>query len=175
MNFKTFYKKMTLREKLLLTSFVWVILAVSFFYLIDWSKNNKHEWRKTASLLEAQEALFEQKPEIDSAIEDILKRFNPSKTFGSRKLVGHVDQLARNLGLIFDISGSPKRRSNDTLELHSLRGTIKRKEIEKLLEFEALLRAEFPYIIVESMRITANTSDPKQLDATFVINSFELK
>ena len=175
MKFKQIYRRMTLREKLLTAAFMWVLIIIAFSNLLEWTKNNRYEWSKSGILLAEQENLFNEKPEIDRNLEEILKRFNPQKTFGSAKLVEHVDDLARNLGLIFDFAGSPKTRPGETVELHSLRGQIKRKEIGQILKFEELVRNEFPYISIESLRINADRSDPKNLNATFVINSFELK
>ena len=126
-------------------------------------------------LLEAQEELFEQKPVVEAQLEEMLLRFNREKTFSASKLNERVDELARNVELVFVNSGFIKTEHGVTVNLHTLTGSVKRKKIGQILQLEELLRNEYPYITVDNLKLTAETGNPEFLTARFVIKSFELK
>ena len=175
MNVKPIYQKISMRERVLLIGFVWVILSISLSHLLKWSKQNRTEWNNASSILQDQARLFSLQPNIESELSTLQQRFNQENTYNANKLRERVDKLARNLELVFINAGSVKTESSTTGRLHTLIGSIKRVEIVDILEFEASLREEYPYIRVESMKLTAEASNPEFLTARFVVQSFELQ
>jgi len=166
---------MSLRERILLIAFIWVVLFIAFGYCMRWTSHNRSEWSQLTLLLNAQQELFAQRPTVEAQLDEMLLRFNREKTFSASKLNERVDELARSIELVFVNSGFIKTEHGVTVSLHTLTGFIKRKKIGQILEFEELLRAEYPYITLDNLKLTAETGNPEFLTARFVIKSFELK
>lgn len=175
MTFKTIYQRMSLRERLLLIAFLWVVLIAALTSLFDWTSRNRVEWSDLSLLLKTQNELFEQRPVVEAELEEMRRRFNRDNTFSDSKLNEKVDELARSVDLVFINSGIVKPERGPTVNLYTLTGSVKRKEIGQILELEALLRKEYPYITVDSLKLTADPGNPQFLTARFVIKSFELK
>ncbi|WOO40034.1 hypothetical protein [Rubellicoccus peritrichatus] len=171
---KYYYRRISLREKILLSGFLWVIVFIWFVFSIDGIKEVKNEWAKWSGLLRGQEALLKTGPLVDAQLQESLQRFNPERTFDSESLVGRIDGLARQTGVNHDIS-TPRTQQGDKFEFHTMRVTIRKTPIDKWLAFADKLREESPYINLESVRISADKRNPELLDGQFVLKSFELK
>lgn len=171
---KYYYRRISLREKMLLAAFLWVVVFIWFVFSIDGIKEVKNEWRKWSGLLNSQEALLSNGPLVESQLQESLRRFNPEDTFDSEKLVGRIDGLARQTGVNHDIS-TPRTQQGDKFEFHTMRVTIRKTPIEKWLAFADKIREESPYINLESVRVSADQRNPELLDGQFIIKSFELK
>ncbi len=170
---KTLFLRLTLREKLLTVLFLWVCIFIWAVILLDEFGNRSLEWRAATETVSSQRQWLALKELVDSELQDNLRRFNPEHTFNSSALVGRVDRIARNSGGVHDIA-TPRTQSGDIFELHSMRVNLRNASMDTLLKFEDVLRGEFPYINVENVRINADTRNPEQLNAQFIINSFEL-
>lgn len=168
------YRSISLREKMLLAAFLWVLVFIWFVFSIDGIKTELSQWRMVTKVLTAQEQTLAMKDTVDAQLAESLQRFNPERTFDSASLVGRVDALARQNGVSHDIS-TPNTREGDQFEFHTMRVTLRNTPIEKWLAFESALRSESPYINVESVRMSADQRNPDLLDGQFIIKSFELK
>ena len=174
MNFKAIYQRLSLRERILLIAFIWVVLVIVLGYGMKWTSYNRSEWSRVNMLLDAQQELFEQRPVVEAQLDEVLLRFNREKTFSAAKLTERVDELARSIGLVF-ITGDADPEHGLTVSLHTLPGSITRKKISDILQFVELLDKEYPYITLDNLRLTAESGNPEFLTARFVIKSFELK
>lgn len=173
--YKRYFKQMTLREQILLTAFVWVMLIILLNFSLNWSRSSISELKRNVVEMEAHEEVFAKKPRIDAELEETLKLFDPTKTFNGDRLLQEVDVFATNLKIVNRDFRTPKKKVGELLTLYSMPYTIKQASIDKLVQFEKSIRQEFPYIGISQLVITAKKSDPKYLNANFVINSFELK
>lgn len=173
---KAFYKRMSLREKLLTLVFMIVIhflwIGSWLDRLSDWNDQRKF----AASELEFQKMTLERGPEFSKGLKRALERVDPSKTFAAAKLSEQIDSLVRTAGLSgqADIN-SVRTREGEIFNDHNLRVSFKRITIEQLIKFNGLLKQDSPYINIQNVRIAANRRNPEQLDARFEINSFDLK
>jgi hypothetical protein len=170
------YKRTSLREKLLTLIF---ILVVIILWAVDWA-GRLSQWndlrRATAVDLELQEQTLARADEFGRGLQRALERVDPSKTFAAAQLSGRVDALVRNAGLSGQADIDPVRtREGEIFNNHNLRVRLSRISIEELIDFNALLKKDTPYINIQSVRIAANRRNPEQLDVRFEINSFDLK
>jgi len=172
--FKKFYNILSLRERALLTVFIWIILFVWAGSLIKESKSVFTNLRNTGYQLKYQDQVISEKDDIKMRLNHALERLEPEKTYSSSKLVEKLDNLARKAGLNFDIN-SPGTQEGDIFNAHTVRIQFKKSGIADLIAFDQKIKEESPYLGLERMRIVANKADPRQLDAQFLVSSFELK
>jgi hypothetical protein len=173
---QAFYKRTSLREKLLTLVF---ILVVIFLWAANWMSrlSDWNDLRKSTAIdLEFQEQTLARADEFDRGLQRALERVDPSKTFAAAQLSGRVDSLLRNAGLSGQADIDPVRtREGEIFNDHNLRVRLSRISINQLVDFNALLKKDTPYINIQSVRIAANRRNPEQLDVRFEINSFDLK
>jgi hypothetical protein len=172
--FKKFYNILSLRERALLTVFIWIILFVWTGGLFKDSKSVYTNLRSTAYQLKYQAQVISEKEDIKIRLNHALERLEPEKTYSSSQLVEKLDNIARKAGLNFDIN-SPSTQEGDIFNAHTVRIQFKKGGIADLIEFDQKIKEESPYLGLERMRIVANKADPRQLDAQFLVSSFELK
>lgn len=173
---KSFYKRTTLREKLLTLAFFLVVL---FLWANHWA-NRLSEWNDErqflANELEFQKQTLERGPEFTEGLERALERVDPSKTYAARQLSGRVESLLANAGLSGKADfGSVRTREGEIFNDHNLLVRLDRISIDQLINFSALLKQDTPYINIQNARISANRRNPEELDVRFEINSFDLK
>ncbi len=173
---KAFYKRATVREKLLTLVFVLVLLAL---WLNGWL-GRLGEWndqrRLTGVELQTQGQWLARSDEYAQGLARALERVDPSRTFAAAQLSGKVDSLLRESRLSGQADIDPVRtREGEIFNDHNLRVRLNRISIAQLIQFNEALRANSPYINIESVRIAADRRNPEQLDVRFEINSFDLK
>ena len=171
---KQLYQRISLREKLLLTAFIWVVVIISFLFALDATSKTWKNWKLWSNNLNEQKAWLSLAPTIEANLRESLTAFNPDRTFDSASLVGRIDALARQTGVNHDIA-NPRSQQGERFEFHTMRVTIRRTPMEKWIAFTNQLRAESPYINIESIRLNADSRSPDLLDGQFIIQSFELK
>lgn len=165
---------MSLRERTLLTLFIWIIIFVWAGSLINDFKAVYSKVQNTGYQLEYQNQIISEKEDIKVRLNQALERLEPEKTYSSSQLVEKLDNLARKAGLNFDIN-SPSTQEGDIFNAHTVRIQFKKSGIGDLIEFDHKLKEESPYLGLERMRIVANKAEPRLLDAQFLVSSFELK
>lgn len=173
---RALYKRMSLREKLLSLLFFVVILLLWTNHwvsrLSDWNAA-----RQLASVeLQTQQQWLDRSDFYTKALNTALERVDPSKTYAASQLSGRVDGLIRQSGLSTQADIDPVRtREGEIFNDHNLRVRLSRISIAQLIQLSNLLRAETPYINLQSVRIQKNRRNPEQLDVRYEINSFDLK
>lgn len=173
---KFFYKRTTLREKLLTLAFILVVL---FLWANNWVARLS-EWNGDRKFikneLEFQRQTLERGPEFAKGLERALERVDPSKTFAAAQLSGRVESLLAEARLSGQADfASVRTREGEIFNDHNLLLRLDRISIEQLINFNALLKQDTSYINVQNARISANRRNPEELDIRFEINSFELK
>lgn len=172
--FKKFYNSLSLRECTLLTVFIWIILILWASSLLKDSKTIFANLRNTNYQLKYQTQIISEKDDIKLRLTQALERVEPEKTYSSSQLVEKLDNIARKAGLNFDIN-SLSTQEGDIFNAHTVRIQFKKSGIVDLIEFDQKIKEESPYLGLERMRIVANKATPRQLDAQFLVSSFELK
>ncbi len=171
---KPVFSQLSLREKVLVTLFLWSGILVWLTFSIDRVKDFLGGYTSVNQTLEKHQFLFDKQPEIESRLKGARDRFDPVRTVSSNELIGKIDAIARQSHLSPDIT-APRTQDSDIFDIHTLRVRFKDASISDLIQFSQELKKEFPYIALESLQIKANKKDPARLNALFVITSFESK
>ncbi len=171
---KNLFQAMSLRERFLLTVFIWVCLLVWGGSVMGSMKTFRSEFSRTKSELKTQKNLIGERETIEVRLQDQLQRLDPQKTYTSSQLVGKLDSFARNANLRFD-TNSPNTKPGDIFNIHTVRIQVRQAGIGDLIEFDNQIKKESPYLGLERVKLTSNKSDPRLLNGQYVISSFELK
>ena len=173
---KRLYKRMSVREKLFCLLFCLVLI---FIWADSWFDRLSvwNDQRTTATnSLKLQAAVLERSDFFAEGLARALERVDPAKTYSAAQLSGRIDSLVRKAGLSTQADQDPVRtREGEIFNDHNLRVRLSRISISQLININALLKQETPYINIQSVRINASRQNPEELDARLEINSFDLK
>ena len=89
-------------------------------------------------------------------------------------LTGRVDQLAKQAG-ISNFTFNTNSEEQDIHVEHTIRLNVRDTPIDKLMALDAALNLESPYINKAGVSLKSDTRNTELLDATIILNSFELK
>ncbi|MEO0795336.1 MAG: hypothetical protein AAFX93_09250 [Verrucomicrobiota bacterium] len=173
MNLRRLFNRLTVREKLLMCGFVWVILLICFGFGLKNFRGMASRWSTSGNLLSEQQGFLNLAPEIEVQLQEELEFFNSDRTLDRSALAGRVDSLARQTGVNL-VNFKTRSQERDIYDLHIMRLSIRDTSLEKLMAFDAALEKESPYINQVSVSLDANRRNPDLLDATIILNSFEL-
>jgi len=174
-NARAFYKKrLTVREQALLFLFVAVVVFIWAGNLARRAGDWNLERRETRASLQEQNVWLNDAEAIAKRLSEAMKRVDPSKTYSATQLSGRVDRISREVGLRPDID-PVRTREGEIFNDHHLRVRMNRVALPKIVEFNERVRQEAPYISLERVALKADRRNRRQLDATFVISSFDLK
>ena len=168
------FNLMSIRERLLLATIVWVAIFVWATSIAKDSKISVNRFKTTGFQMEEQDVWFSSKAGIDARLTAALRRLDTTKTYSGSELVGKIDTIARGPGINFDI-GSPRTEDLETVKIHTIRINFRKVEIGDLISFDQKIRDESPYMGLTGVKVDANKADPRLLNARFTISSFELK
>jgi hypothetical protein len=166
---------LSLRERYLLALFAWVLLLIWLLALLDGVQRSWTAFAGNGQLVEHFRTVLAQSAEAEVMLSSARQGLDGSKTFSAAQLGGRLDSLAReNQVASFDIS-TPSTIDSQLFSFHNVRLSIKRARIGELIRFDQAVKAYSPYIALGDFQITSNKRDPRFLDATFELVSFELK
>lgn len=169
------FNTLSLRERYLLAAFIWALLLMWAIFLLQSAKLTWNSYRGSQATLKQYEETLELADAAEQLLRNARQGLDSSKTFSAAQLVGRLDSLAReNEVSSFDIS-TPSTIESQLFTFNNVRLSIKRARIAELIRFEQAVKAYSPYIALGNFQITANKRDPRFLDATLELVSFELK
>lgn len=168
------FLSLSLRERLLIVTFILVMLGIWGLYLNRALRTDFATHRSASVELETQALLFGSEDAIKQRLEEALANLDSARTYSANQLEGRIDDLARGLGLKFDLS-SAVTQDSDIFATHVLRLRIDNGNLSDLVRFNAEIQKESPYIVLNQCQISANQRDQRLLDASFEISSIELK
>ncbi|KAF0094435.1 MAG: hypothetical protein E1N59_1966 [Puniceicoccaceae bacterium 5H] len=168
------FQRMSLRERLLLVASVWVLLLVWLWLLLGKLSPEFHDFQRYGKVLDGQERKLTQAEDARQSYEQAIMNIDPQRTYNASQLFGRVDELVRDDIPDFDINRA-QTESSELFNFYRVRLSIDRASLEDLIAFDEKLKAESPYLTLTSFTLRSMPRDPRQLDATFEIASFELK
>ncbi len=177
---KKLFLGITLRERLLLTGFIWVGVVL-------WLLANLASWRETyanlkgtSSSLASNQGIIDQEPVIDQKLSVEKSSVDPSKTYTASRLVEELE-LIKNLVATtselkrFDLkSGRIKTEAKSIFNVNSIRVTINDARLSDLIYFDRLLQERSPYVTLSKVSLSNNRTDYRLCSADYEISSFEL-
>ncbi len=171
---RSLFSAISLRERVLLAAFIWTLLIFWFFFLWSNFRSERVVYRIQKTRVEEFERTLSQADAAENELQQARAGLDPRRTLTASQLSERLDNLARETGVSFTIS-SPDTQETDIFSYHSVRLAIRQANIERLIELDSKLKEESPYITLTTFQITAQQRDPRLLDATFELSSFELK
>lgn len=174
MNARVLFQRLTSREKTLLCAFVWVILILCFAFALRDFRVFLAGWSDTGQKIEDQEETLALKPDLDAALKDELEFFQSEDILDSAALTGRVEQLATQNG-VTNFEYDTRSVEKDIHVEHTIRLKISDTPLDKLMAFDQAINGESPYINKVAVRLEADRRNSELLDATILLNSFELK
>ncbi len=173
--FHQVFNFLSLRERYLLAAFLWALLFMWGVFLLQSAKSTWTTFTRSKATLEQYEDTLALADAAEQLLRSAREGLDSSKTFSAAQLVGRLDSIAReNEVSSFDIS-TPSTIESQLFTFNNVRFSIKRSRIEELIRFEQAIKAYSPYIALSNFQIDANNRDPRFLDATLELVSFELK
>lgn len=171
---KAIYDRITIREKILLVLFLWVVVFIWLgFY---WSRISQllEDLNKANATLAYQKIWLNNEESIATRLADSREILNPQKTYARSRFIGRVDSLARKAGAPYDVT-NPTTQSGDIFNEHSLVVQFKDASLKNLINFAQAIHNENPYLGIKQVKITPNRRDPNLLNAQFDIIALDLK
>ena len=165
---------MSLRERVLLTVFLWFGVLAWLGSAANSLGTARQNWSQAGAQLDLQEEWFDNREEIETRLKSAQQRLDPQKTYSGARLVGLLDTFARETGANFDIN-APVTKSGDIFNIHTVRVRFNKAGIATLIEFDIKIKGQSPYLGLERVQVDAQKSDPRLLNAQFIISSFELE
>ncbi|MCD8481937.1 MAG: hypothetical protein LR015_04215 [Verrucomicrobia bacterium] len=174
MMLRALFNSLTPRERLLITLFVWALALLWFGSVMERLRSGSADLRTTKVSLQSQAETLALADRAEMLLQQARSGLDSARTYSAAQLVGQLDSLAREAGLTFDLS-SPQTQETDIFSFHNVRMGIRRAQLKDLVAFDEKIRSHAPYIALSRFQFIANTRDPRFLDATLEISSFELK
>lgn len=172
---KSFFFRISTREKVLLVLFVWVLVLLGLMSVLSGVRARASAVSAAGNQLDTQEMYLGMRDELAEQIARSSERFDTSRTLDASALQGRVDRLARDAGITLQGFDYRKGQQNEIYDLHELRVNIRGITYQQLYRFDQRLQAEAPYLKLESIRVSADRRARDQLDCTLVLSSFEIK
>ncbi|GHB97779.1 hypothetical protein [Cerasicoccus arenae] len=174
MKARLLFQRLTSREKTLLCAFIWVILVICIAFAFRNFRVFLGAWSDTGGQLKVQQGSLDLAPLITAQLDQELEFFSSDRILDSAKLTGRVDELARQTG-ISNYTYTTRSEMKDIHVEHTIRLNIRDTTMEDLMALDAVLDEESPYINKVAVSIDAKNNNSTLLDATVLLNSFELK
>lgn len=175
MMIRKIFNALSLRERYLLATIIWVLLLVWILEILDDFQSTWAIHQLNSTALRNFEQTLEQADEAEALLRSARQGLDGAKTFSASQLVGQLDSIARENEISsFDIS-TPSTQETQLFSFHNVRLTIKRGRISELIRFDQAVKEHSPYIALSDFQLSANKRDPRYLDAVFELVSFELK
>ncbi|MFP4281355.1 MAG: hypothetical protein ACLFR7_00155 [Opitutales bacterium] len=162
------------RERLLLFTLFAALLLLWATVLLRELRTGWTEYRDWRTIFAEQSETIERAPAVDAELAAALSTLDSGRTYSASQLVGKLDSVARDIGLSVDLDASVTEGAG-IYTAHNVRLRINDGNLADIMRFNEAVQTEAPYIAITQFRLAANRRDPRLIDATFDIASFELQ
>lgn len=164
--------RMTARECAMLSALVCVGLLMWGSYLwrlhdalVPMRLQIESEWSQ-------QEAWLGNALDIEQRLAAELAQIDMDATLDASRLVALMDRLARQRNLTYELSPTSTAEV-DVFRRHTLRVGLQNVLLADLIRLERQVRAQYPYVTLEELSMTANRADPRLLRARLIVAAHE--
>lgn len=171
---KALFNKMSQREKILLTLFIWVMVFIWGTWMSGRMSKLLDDISAVKASLANQQIWLDNESAIEERLLDSRNILDPKKTYARSQFIAKVDAIARSSGASYDIT-NPTTALGEVFNEHSLTVQFKDASMKSLLSFEASIIKEGSYMSITEVKINPNRRDPNLLSAQFDIIALELK
>lgn len=167
------YARFSLREKRLLTLFVWVILVLIGIELVKSSKRQLQAWSKNRTQQTLQAMILEREADYDLRLAAIQERFNPQLTLNESELRNRIESICLAMNLRYQIESRLPQKEG-SFSLHEVLLNLNKINMEALLAFHQETLKSSPYMRLDAMNLVPIRGNESQLNARFTFKSFEM-
>jgi hypothetical protein len=167
---KNFYNTKSLRERLLMLSFLLIGVAWWGSALVGRVRFNVSAWQAAGRDAELQQLWLAQEAAVGARTAAVAQQLDAGRTMNATQALTEVDRLAQ--GLPHDLGGQRTDRT-DSFALHSLSVTFRRVDMAGLLRFYEGVAARAPYLGIDQCTISAERASPGVINAVFRVYSVE--
>lgn len=170
---KAFFLSRLLREKLMLVVFVGLGAAI---WSSSFASRADRAWRAHRSVgddLAEQKQWLANRERIETESVQAVHNLDPARTLDDTRLVAELSALARehNLRLTND---TPQTERSGQFAVHTVQINLMRADWEALKRFYVALARRSPYIGIEQFALSADRSNPANLNAQLRVSSVEI-
>jgi hypothetical protein len=170
--FKAFFLSRLLTEKILITGFLLIIAVWWFSHLVRRAGGLGVDFRNTTMILTAQKKSLDGRAETEAKVKHALSQLDPARTLDSARLQGDLNTLATGLPNT-TIDARPDEPADQFIK-HSVQFSVRKVDWSTLQQFYIALSKHAPYISIEECSISADRTNPAELNATMLISSVEI-
>jgi len=169
------FHALSVRERVLLLLVLGSLLLIWMTLLLEDLGSSVRTLQNQARTIENSKEAIAREEMAEELLAEARSGLDSGRTLSAAQLVGQLDSLARETELVrFDIS-SPSTQDTEIFSFHTVRLNIKRAQLEELIAFDLRIKEFAPYISLSGIQLSANKQDPRFLEATLELVSFELK
>jgi hypothetical protein len=162
------------RERVLLSALFFACFLIAAVFVIRGLRGEVPAYLQARRTLDQQSRLLEAEPAVRARLNEALATVDGSRTYSATQLVAKLDSLRRQIGLTVDLSSATAEEAG-IYTAYNVRLRVDNGNLEDLVRFNNAVLRENPYIVITQFQFSASRRDPRQIDATFDIASFELK
>ncbi len=172
---KDFFQRRVLREKLLLLVFVALVAGVWASATGGRAAAFAREYSVVSNDLEEQRLWLERREAIAATAASAIANLDPSRSFNAVRLSAELGAVAAATGLAGSTSSEalPLERTAQ-FAVNSVRYRITRSDWDTIKAFYRELSKRAPYITIEQFTLSAERSNPAQLNALLKVTAVEV-
>jgi hypothetical protein len=167
------FSRFNMRERFMISVFLaglWLWLTTEWISSLG---STIEQDRISRSELESQQVWLEKEDSFDARMQQALQKMDASKTYSGNRLLGVMDQIARDAGLQTSIA-RPTSRAGKVFTEHVLIVPLVRVELKKLIDFENRIKSHYPYLGIDYLMVEPEPMNPELLRGEMRVTSFEL-
>lgn len=170
---RAFFLSRLLREKLMLVLLFGLGLAM---WVSSFAARGGDAWRthrRVSTELADQREWLANRERIEAESVQAVQNLDPARTLDDTRLVGELSALAREHNLRFT-NDTPQTERSGQFAVHTVQINLQRADWEALKHFYVALARRSPYIGIEQFALSADRSNPANLNAQLRVSSVEI-
>jgi len=167
------YFKRSMREKVLMLLFAFVLLALWYSWRVDRGVVLKAAHEDARRDENAQRLVLNDGPMVRNDYAYRIANIDLDALPSREEVSGQIDALVRRSGFSdFDL-GQPRTQQGADLRFHTFQLRVNKSTFERIESFERSVKRELPHVALERVVLQAQPRDDQFLDASFVFKSIE--
>ncbi len=172
---RSWYEKMTPRERFMLLAFAWTAVILWGTMLSSQVKTLRTNITLTQSLLKKQQDSLNKKQSVEAKIKNYQQIFKT--TVSSTELVPRVRDfaVAANIPAPTISSGASESKKESIFNVNAVTVHFSKTPLRDLVDFASRVLADHPYLVIDEVNFNAELLNPRLMDGEMRVKSLELK
>jgi hypothetical protein len=172
---RTWYEKMSLRERVMFLAFVWGIVLIWFIVLAHQLAKLRDAVHATQHDTQNQKLVLDQEQVISTKLSQMLSKFDKANVINASQLFGLVAQFAKDSNLPnAQVTQQHVGQTSDIFKVNTVNVHFVNASLHDLVLFASRIEDRTPYLAIDDMSLTPNPINPTLLEATMRVSSLEL-